>query len=853
MNHEQYAHQNTARMEKVLETSAEKGLSAAEADARLRKYGINRMTPKRRSPFVAFLLTVLRNCSLPLYLLALAITAPFLRGAVVLPTVIYVAFLCVYCILFIRRERLLRKHEESMLPRARVVRDGKVSLVSPQKLVKGDLLLLSPGDMLYTYAHITTDEEVEVYCIREETSRVLRKHGGDCFDVSEESFNFLAPGDIIRGGNAQAFVTEKREDDEEGVTDEADTLKNHGKMCKMATRVAFVAAFAVLLFAFFRTCFTADAASVTFLGESLLLCVLLIATASTSFYPLLFDLLFLIKNKRSATKKGGAFVSVSETETVAGVDSFVLSTRSLFRSARYVSKYFETSSGRRVTEKMQGTAELAVIAEALAAMQKRCELSMQEEAVLEFCSKQLTKRPSFEVYAKAANGRYTLASYHAVSDNRSFSLVWGDAESLIPQLIYVSEEGRTRLIDAKRKDAMLEGVRQLKRNGYRFYLFAETQTRNTQSGGVPERFSDAKLLGFFALRKCSDVGAEKTIERLKAAGKKVFFIHDGESAAWLSKEIAVLEDVPVIYGDSNRFHDELSYFVSSDELPLCIGVHLTPQQKAQVVTALENAGRRVAAAGTGFGDHRMMHAATVAIAPMREDADETPAAVLSIASARAKEHVSAAVETVQTASRLLSSFGILTAALCASLLGRTAVVLLGALFGNAFHSSGYYAIFGILFDLLAFLCFSVTDNGKRYTGFYGLVRENERNLCLFAGYVMGSLTVGVISSFVRIPSMTPESFVFVSMLLMLNVGLWYFSYSSHSSALRLYSLASALVTLTVFLTGHLSGGKYGFLFEPQLLFWALIPVVVLLVTGKILDFYLLRKYKYKLGENNERM
>lgn len=852
MNREQYAHQNTARMEKVLESSAEKGLSAVEASARLRHYGTNRMTPKRKAPFVAFLLAVLRNCSLPLYLLALAITAPFLRGAVVLPTVLYAVYLCVYSILFIRRERLLRKHEESMLPYARVVRDGKACLISPQELVKGDLLLLAPGDMLYTYAHVTTDETVDVYCVREDTSRVLRKHGGDCFDTAEEPFNYLAPGDIIRSGSARAFVTEKREADEESFN-EADTLKNHGKMCKVATRIAFAAAFAVLLFAFFKTCFAADAASLVFLGEALLLCVLLIATASTSFYPLLFDLLFLTKNKRSAAKKGGTFVSVSETETVAGVDSFVLSTRSLFRSARYVSKYFETASGRRVTEKMQGTAELSVIAEALSAMQKRCDLSMQEEAVLDFCSKQLAHRHAFEVYAKATNGRYTLASYHAVSDGRSFSLVWGDAESLIPQLLYISEDGRTRLIDAKRKEAMLEGVRQLKRNGYRFYLFAETQTRNTQSGGVPDRFADAKLLGFFALRKCSDVGAEKTIERLKASGKKLFLIHDGESAAWLSKEIAVLEDVPVIYGDSESFRDELSYFVRADELSLCIGVHLTPQQKAQVVSTLENAGRKVAAAGTSFGDHRMMHTATVAIAPMHEDAEETPAAVLSIASARAKEHVSAAVETVQSASRLLSSFGILTAALCASLLGRTAVVLFGTLFGTAFHSSGYYALFGVLFDLLAFLCFSVTDNGRSYTGFRGLVRENERNLCLFAGYVMGSLTVGIISSFVRIPSMTPESFVFVSMLLMLNVGLWYFSYSSHSSALWFYSLASVAVTLTVFFVGHLSGGRYGFLFEPQILFWALIPVVVLLVAGKLLDLYLLRKYKFKLGENNERM
>lgn len=851
MNREQYAHQNTARMEKILNSSAREGLSEAEAAKRLRTEGPNCIARKRRAPIVAFLLTILKNGSLPIYLLAVALAAPFLRLAVVLPSLLYLSFLLVYGILFVRREHLLHKHEASLLPYVRVVRGGKVRAISPQELVRGDLLLLSPGDVLCSYAHVTTDEPIEVYCVRGDKSELRVKHGGDCFDTTEEAFNTLSPGDVIRGGTGQAFVTEKWDEREDAAPFEADTLKNHGNMCKMATRIAFVAAFVVFGFSFFRTCILADDASILFLGEALLLCAVLISTASTSFYPVLFDLLFLTKNKRTAEKNGGSFVSVADMETVAGVDSFVLSTRSMFRSARYVSKYFETASGRRVTEKMHGTAELALIAEALSSMQKRSELNMQEEAVLSFCAKHLPRRSSFDIYAKATNSRYTLASYRTAGDGRSFSLVWGEAEALIPQLVYFSEDGKTRLIDAKRRDAMLEGVKQLKKNGYRFYLFAETQTRNTQNGGVPETFSDAKLLGFFALRKCSDVGAEKTIERLKAAGKKVFFIHDGENASWLAKEIAVLEDVPVIYGDMESFRDELAYFVKEERLPLCIGVHLTPQQKAQVVSALENAGRKVAAAGTSFGDHRMMCAATVAVAPMREDAANTPALVLSAASVRAKEHVSSAVETVQSAARLLSSFGILTAALCASLLGRTAVVLCGAIFGTAFHSSGHYALFGILFDLLALFCFAVTSNGKTYNGISGLIRENERNLCLFSGYVMGSVAVGALSSFVKIPSMNPESFVFVSMLLMLNVGLWYFSYFSHSTALHLYSIASVAVTVLVFLLGHLSDGRYGFLFAPQVLFWALIPVVVLMASGKLLEVYFMQKYSFKVGENNE--
>ena len=847
MKREEYAYQNTARMEKILSTSATSGLTAAEAKSRLQRYGKNPVTPKRLPAILLFLKTVVEGGSLPLYLLALCLAAPHLGRAVLFPTVLYAAFLLVYGIFFVIREKRLYAHELSTLPYVRVLRDGKETRVLPTELVVGDLLLLEGGDILFAHAHVTTDAEMEVFCVRGEEKGYYIKHGGDCFDDTREPFNRLCPGDVIRSGAGRAFVTEHGEPDDLSTTAEAMTLKNHGDMCASVTRITFVLALALFAFGFFRTCFTADYA---FLGECLLLSAVLIATASTSFYAVLFDLLFLSKNKILLKREGGAFVAVTDMEDAADVDAFVLSTRSLFLSARYVARYFEASSGRRVTEKADATAELTTIADALFAVRERTALSMKEEAILGFSARYASAEREIELYAKATDEWCTHASYRTLHDKRTFSLVWGDAERLIPGLLYATEDGRTRLFDAKQREALADGVANLKREGYHICLFAETQTRGARAG-VPQAYADLRLLGFFAMRKCSDAQALRTVEELKGASQKAFFIHDGDSAEWLGGEIPALAGVPVIDGTRESFREELARFASDAAIPLCVGVHLSSLQKAQVVSALTSAGRRVAAAGTSFADHRMMCAATVSITTGDDEDACTSPVVKRTAGVYAKEHVTTQVETVRRASRMLSNFGVFTAALSASLIARTVIVLLGAIFGNTFLSSGWYTLLGIFLDILAILCFARAESDQPYEGIDGLMKENERNLGFFAGVLGGATLAALLATFVPAVAASSASFVFLTVILLLNVGLWYFCTAVRKSRLLPYSLASFAVLLVPYLLGWITDGRIGFSFAPAVLFWALFPIALLMLIGKLLSFYYDHKYTIKVGEKNE--
>jgi len=149
MNREQYPQQNTARMEKILGSSSEYGLSSKEAFARLEKYGKNNQNEKQEHPVPAFLKLVLKNGTLPIAIAGIGASA-FLLGKGVFPSaLLYLSFFILSFLLFLKRERGFRLQKARLSPRVRVIRDGKRRSISPESLVKGDLILLSPGDIFF--------------------------------------------------------------------------------------------------------------------------------------------------------------------------------------------------------------------------------------------------------------------------------------------------------------------------------------------------------------------------------------------------------------------------------------------------------------------------------------------------------------------------------------------------------------------------------------------------------------------------------------------------------------------------------------------------------------------------------
>jgi Ca2+-transporting ATPase len=137
------------------------GLTAEEARIRLAQDGPNELQKPRRTPWWLTLLAQFQSPVVWLLLAACVISA--LLGEIVDAAAIgaivvlngLVGFFQEY-----RAENAVLALRAMTVPRARVMRDGKTSMISAAEIVRGDLLLLEAGDIVAADAEVTEANEL---------------------------------------------------------------------------------------------------------------------------------------------------------------------------------------------------------------------------------------------------------------------------------------------------------------------------------------------------------------------------------------------------------------------------------------------------------------------------------------------------------------------------------------------------------------------------------------------------------------------------------------------------------------------------------------------------------------------
>ncbi len=127
--------------------TSENGLSSQEAQARLKKYGQNKLSEKRQIPFIYKFITHLKD--LFGILLIFAAILSFASGSPELGTIILaVVFVNIFVSMFQenRAEKAMETLKSWMPEYAKVIRDGELKKVSVRDLVPGDIISLDEGD-----------------------------------------------------------------------------------------------------------------------------------------------------------------------------------------------------------------------------------------------------------------------------------------------------------------------------------------------------------------------------------------------------------------------------------------------------------------------------------------------------------------------------------------------------------------------------------------------------------------------------------------------------------------------------------------------------------------------------------
>ncbi|MCX7673728.1 MAG: cation-transporting P-type ATPase [Thiobacillaceae bacterium] len=198
------------------------GLSTPEAQARLQRFGLNRLPqPQRRSSLALLLEQV---SSLPVLLLAAsavlsAATGGLADAAVILGVVVINAG--IGYVTESQAERVIDALTAGPRPHAQVLRDGQPTLLPAEQVVPGDLVLLTPGTQVPADARLihVRDLRVDESALTGESLPVA-KHAQALATLEvplAERCNMVYMGTAVTGGSALAVVVGTGRDTELGV------------------------------------------------------------------------------------------------------------------------------------------------------------------------------------------------------------------------------------------------------------------------------------------------------------------------------------------------------------------------------------------------------------------------------------------------------------------------------------------------------------------------------------------------------------------------------------------------------------------------------------------------------------
>jgi Ca2+-transporting ATPase len=124
--------------------TSENGLTSQEAKLRLKKYGYNKLSEKRKIPFIHKFITHLKDLFGILLLVAAILS--YASGSPELALIILAVVFVNIFVSIIQEARAMETLKSWMPEYAKVFRDGELKKISVREIVPGDIVQLEEGD-----------------------------------------------------------------------------------------------------------------------------------------------------------------------------------------------------------------------------------------------------------------------------------------------------------------------------------------------------------------------------------------------------------------------------------------------------------------------------------------------------------------------------------------------------------------------------------------------------------------------------------------------------------------------------------------------------------------------------------
>jgi len=629
------------RLIEALDVSPEEGLDAREVAERLRAHGPNLLQRPSRTAWWEVLGRQFRSLIVLLLAGAAGVSFAFgdwLEGAAIALVIVINA--AIGLITELRAVRSMEALQRLALVKAKVRRDGAVTEIPAEGVVPGDVVVLEAGDLIPADLRLLTASKLQAdESALTGESLPVSKRAADLPEETElaDRTNMLFKGTTLTRGSGEGVViatgmttelgriSSLIETAEEEATPLERRLDRLGRMLLWAT-ILIAAAIAALGIA---------------AGKDLLLMIetsIALAVAAIPEGLPIVATLALARGMWRMAQRNAVIRRLSAVETLGAASVICTDKTGTLTENRMALARIATSAG--VIELSEGgfrndhgsvhldDAPLVRKALEVGVLCNNAEIGGAAGGVgdpLEVALLDAGARAGIdpahlrdrfpEVREEAFDSETKrMATFQTTPDGDTLVTVKGAPEAVLSACAYVLDEGGTTPLDEAKRKQWSEGSKAMAAEGLRVLGLA---CKTVESADAPA-YRDLSLVGWVALADPPRSDVREAIERCRAAGIDVVMVTGDQPATARSVAAAVGlagdEEPEAVRGSALDRVSELVEEERSSLLRTRIFARVSPEQKLDLISLFQEAGRVVAMTGDGVNDAPALKKADIGVA-----------------------------------------------------------------------------------------------------------------------------------------------------------------------------------------------------------------------------------------------
>jgi len=591
--------------------SSSNGLSGAEANARLKQYGLNDIPKRKEKAALSLLLSQMKD--LLVITLAIVSVISFFTGGeteAIIILVIVVVNVLVGFFQEYKSENALRKLALLIRYRVKVLRDDKVVEVDTRNIVPGDVILLETGERIPADLRIIEADELEI-----DESVVT----GESFPVHKSSdiivaeklepqrmLNMAFLGTLVVNGKGKGIVISTGMKTTLGRV--ATYLKlvepetNYQRNIKSFSRFLIKCIIVGMSFIFLVNTLTVK----SFIDSALFSLALAVGIIPESL-PIIITI-GLSRGAMLMSRSGVIVKKLSVIEDLGNMDVLCADKTGTLTQNKIALHDYIDLDGNRNEELIELASHCVSVMEVGGEIERTVTGSPMDVAIVEYANKQGISRSGSEI-VELIPFNYTRRRMSVITrdGDRYLIICKGAPESLLPVCSTMRTDNKVSRLNEDRVQRLFED---LSGKGYRVLGLGVREIEKKEDYSASDEH-DLTFLGFLCFLDPLKPTAEQSIQELRELGVEIKILTGDNPIVTKARAEEVGMKVELLTGKDVDGMDDESLRKAVEKTN--VFARLTPEQKARIIQALRKNDHVVGFLGDGVNDAPPLKSADLGI------------------------------------------------------------------------------------------------------------------------------------------------------------------------------------------------------------------------------------------------